>query len=105
MLRQDSIATPSFRFTDLKEDLDYTFDVQAISDSYRNSEWALSESFRANPDAISEITESAELVRIYDMNGRLVGECFADQLNRFALTHGIYIIRRVDGRTKKIMIQ
>jgi hypothetical protein len=105
VLRQDSIATPSFRFTDLKEDLDYTFDVQAISDSYRNSEWALSESFRANPDAISEITESAELVRIYDMNGRLVGECFADQLNRFALTHGIYIVRRVDGRTKKIMIQ
>ena len=105
VLREDSIAAPSFRFDNLKENVDYTFDVQAISDSYRNSEWTASESFRANPDAISEITESAERVRIYDMNGRLVGECFTDQLNRFALRHGIYVIRRMDGRTKKIMIQ
>lgn len=105
VLRQDSIATPSFKFENLKENVDYTFDVQAISDSYRNSEWTQSESFRANPDAISEITESAERVRIYNINGRLVGECFADQLNRFALRHGIYVVRRMDGRTKKIMIQ
>ena len=104
VLQQDSIATPSFRFENLKENVDYTFAVQAISDSYRNSEWIESESFRANPDAISEITESGERVRIYNMDGRLVGECFADQLQRFALRHGIYVVRRMDGRTKKIMI-
>lgn len=103
VLRRDSIAGSSFKLSDLKADVDYTYAVQAISDSYRNSEWAESESFRANPDAISEITESAEKVRIYDMRGRLIGECYADELHRFSLRHGIYIVRRMDGRAKKIM--
>jgi len=89
----------------LRTDVDYTYAIQAISDSYRNSEWTESESFRANPDAISEITESTERVRIYDVKGCLVGECFADELRRFSLRHGIYVIRRMDGRTKKIIIQ
>ena len=104
VLQKDSIPTAFFRFEDLKADVDYTFAVQAISNSYRNSEWTESETFRANPDAISEITASAELVRIYNINGRIVGECFADQLNRFSLRHGIYVVRRMDGRTKKIII-
>ena len=105
VLRKDSIAGRSFRLSDLRTDVDYTYAIQAISDSYRNSEWTESESFRANPDAISEITESTERVRIYDVKGCLVGECFADELRRFSLRHGIYVIRRMDGRTKKIIIQ
>ncbi len=105
VLQQDSIGATSFRFDNLKEDVDYTFAVQSISDSYRNSKWAEGEPFRANPDAISEITESSELVRVYKTDGRMVGECFADELHRFSLRHGIYVVRRMDGRTKKIMIQ
>lgn len=105
VLRKDSIAGTSFRLTDLQTDLNYTYAVQAISDSYCNSEWTESESFRPDPDVISEITESTELVRIYDIKGCLVGECFADELRRFSLRHGIYVIRRMDGRTKKIIMQ
>ena len=104
VLQQDSIAQTSFRLSGLPTDVNYTFAVQAISDSYLNSEWTESESFRADPDVISEITESMELVRIYEMNGRLVCECFADELYRLSLQRGIYIVRYYDGRTKKVMI-
>ena len=105
VLKKDSIAGTSFKLDSLQENVDYTFAVQAISDSYRNSEWAESESFRTITDAISEITESTEPVRIYDMNGRMIGKCFADELRRFTYRHGIYVVRRMDGSTKKIVIR
>ena len=104
VLSQDSIGGTSFRLSDLQTDLNYTYAIQAISDSYCNSEWTERESFRPDPDVISEITESTERVRIYDMRGRLIEECFADELYRLSLRHGIYVIRRMDGRTKKIML-
>ena len=101
--QQDSIAGNSFLLKDLRANVDYTFKVQAISDAYRNSEWAESGNFRDIVDVISEITTSTELVRIYDMNGRFVGKCFADELCRFPVKHGIYIIRRNNGTIKKLM--
>ena len=104
VFRKDSIGGTSYRLDGLSPDADYTYAIQAISDSYRNSEYTESESFRAFPDAVSEITESAELVRVYDMNGRLCGECFADELRRHTARHGIYVVRRADGRTRKIML-
>lgn len=104
VLQQDSIAGNTFRLTNLRHDVDYEYAVQAISNSYLNSEWAESGCFRDNTTALSEITQSAERVRIYDMNGRLVGECFADELYRYKLRRGIYIVRRAGGKTKKIML-
>lgn len=104
VLEQDSIAGTSFRLENLPEDVDYTYCVQAINNQYRNSEWTESESFRPNPDAISDITESRELVRIYDMRGRFVGFCFADEIYRFSLIHGIYLVRYNNGKIKKVMI-
>ena len=105
VMEQDSIATNSFRLDDLQADVDYSFAVQAISDAYRNSNWTESETFRIDPDAISEITESGELVRIYSINGRFVGECFADQLRRFSLRHGIFVVKHANGKIKKLTIQ
>ena len=104
VFHKDSIAGTSYEFADLRQGVDYVFSVQAISDAYRNSEWAVSESFHANPDAISDISESRELVRIYDTNGRFACECFADELHRFSLRRGIYIIRYRNGRIKKMII-
>lgn len=104
VFRKDSIAGTSFLLDDLKANVDYTCSVQAISDSYRNSEWAESGSFRDIIDGISEMTRSKELVRIYDANGCLAGECFADELHRFAFRQGIYIVRHMDGKTKKMLI-
>mgnify|MGYP002623117761 CR=1 FL=1 len=104
VLRQDSIGGNSFRLTNLRANVNYTYAVQAIADKYRNSEWTESGYFRDDATAVSEITESTEKVRIYDMDGRLAGECFADELYRFKLRHGIYIVRRTGGKTKKIML-
>ena len=104
VFQQDSIAGNTFRLTNLRPSVNYTYAVQAISDSYLNSEWMESGYFRDDATAISEITQSTELVRIYDMNGRLAGECFADELYRYKLRHGIYIVRRTNGKTKKIML-
>ena len=51
------------------------------------------------------MTTSMELVRVYDIKGRFIQECFADELLRFSsLKRGIYIIRQSNGKTKKIMI-
>ncbi len=105
VLERDSVATNSFRFDDLQADVNYTYAVQAISNAYCNSEWTESETFKADPDAISEITESAELVRIYSISGRFVGECFGDQLRKFSYKHGIFFIRRPNGKIKKLIIQ
>ena len=102
--QHDSIAATSLVLDGLRTDADYCYSVQAINDCYRNSPWTESIAFRATPDAISETTASAELIRVYDMDGRMVSECFADELSRLSLRHGIYIIRRQNGTTKKVMI-
>ena len=102
---QDSIAGNTFELRNLQANADYTFSIQAISDSYLNSEWAESGSFRDIADVVSEMTTSMELVRVYDIKGRFIQECFADELLRFSsLKRGIYIIRQSNGKTKKIMI-
>ena len=104
VFQQDSIVGNSLELDDLRVGHSYIFRVQAINDSYRNSEWAESGDLFDILDEISEITTSTERVRIYDMNGKFVGECYADELYRYSLRHGIYLVRRANGKTKKIMI-
>ena len=105
VFQQDSIAGNTFMLENLRANADYTFSIQAISDSYLNSEWAESGSFRDISDAVSEMTTSKQLVRVYDLKGRLVQECFADELLRFSsLKRGIYIVLHPDGRIRKVML-
>ena len=104
VFQQDSIAGNSFVLHDLNPNINYTCAVQAISNSYRNSEWAESGGFRDIYVGVSEMTQSKELVRIYDMNGRFAGECYADELPRYKLRHGVFIVRRSNGKTKKVML-
>ena len=103
VFQQDSIAGNSCELNDLRMNVNYTYTVQAISDSYRNSDWAESGNFRDIADVISEMTTSKERVRIFDLNGRFAGECFADELYRYYLKHGIYLVRHNNGKTRKIM--
>lgn len=104
VFQKDSIAGNSYELKDLRANVDYTYAVQAINDSYLNSEWAESGSFRDIVDVISEITTSTETVRVYDTNGRMIIECFADEMRRLPLERGIYLVRRMDGRTKKVIL-
>ena len=104
IFQQDSILGNSLVLDDMQGSSGYYYTVQAISDSYLNSEWSESGDMFDIANGISEMTTSRELVRIYDMNGRFVGECFADELYRFGFRHGLYIVRRTNGKTKKLMI-
>ena len=104
IFQQDSILGNSLVLDDMQGSSGYYYKVQAISDSYLNSEWSESGDMFDIANGISEMTTSRELVRIYDMNGRFVGECFADELYRFGFRHGLYIVRRANGKTKKLMI-
>ena len=104
VFQKDSIAGNSYVLDDLRPGIDYTYAVQAISDTYRNSEWAESGSFQDIVDVISEMTASTQRIRIFDTNGRFAGECFADELYRYSLRPGVYIIRYSNGKTKKVMI-
>ncbi|MBO7120545.1 MAG: M6 family metalloprotease domain-containing protein [Bacteroidaceae bacterium] len=104
VLEQDSIAGNSFVLDNLQMNADYIYSVQAINDAYRNSVWAESGNFRDILDVITEMTTSTQKVRIYDLKGRFIGECFADELHRFYLRHGIYVVRRSNGKTTKVLI-
>ena len=104
IFQQDSILGNSLVLDNMQGSSGYYYKVQAISDSYLNSEWSESGDMFDIANGISEMTTSRELVRIYDMNGRFVGECFADELYRFGFRHGLYIVRRTNGKTKKLMI-
>ena len=104
VFQKDSIAGTAFQLTDLQPEVNYTYTVQAISDSYRNSPWAESGSFRDLIDAVSEMTSSTQRVRIYHQDGRFIGECYADELHRFSMHRGIYIVRWPSGKAKKIML-
>ena len=101
---RDSIAGCVFSFVPEKAG-NYRFEVQAINDKYRNSEWAVSENFWTSPDAITDISESTKLVRVYDIRGRMVTECYADELHRLSMTGGIYLIRYPNNKVKKVLIR
>ena len=102
--RLDSIHGDSYTLRDLEANGDYVCQLQAISDTHLNSKWVEGEPFRANPDGMTEITRSTQSVRVYDMNGRFVAECFTDELNRLDLHRSIYIIRHKNGKTRKMRI-
>lgn len=103
--RVDSIRTESYLLTDLKADADYVCQLQAISDSYRNSEWTEGESFRANPDAVTDITQSTTLVRIFDIRGRYIGQCYRDEVRRLISRPGIYVIRDHKNKAHKLFVK
>ncbi len=92
-------------FSDLREDMVYTFRVQAISDSYLNSEWTESEVFRVAGNAIQLVPQSEQLVRIYSLDGKFVTECMGDELSRLNLHTGVYVVRSAEGRCRKVFVQ
>lgn len=107
VMQTDSIRTNSYRIKNLKARTTYGFRVQAISDKYRNSNW--SDALRLNvtdyADGISDNpSESAERVRVYDMNGIFVSECKVSQLNRLSMRDGIYLVKSWNGKVRKVLI-
>ena len=107
VLQTDSIRTPYCRIQELAPGTAYGFRVQAVSDKYLDSEW--SEALRITPsdyaDGISDISpESAQLVRVYDINGIFVSECKVSQLGRLGMRSGIYLVKFRNGMVRKTLI-
>jgi hypothetical protein len=107
VLQTDSIRTPYCRIQELAPGTAYGFRVQAVSDKYLDSEW--SEALRITPsdyaDGISDISpESAQLVRVYDINGIFVSECKVSQLGRLGMRSGIYLVKFRNGKVRKTLI-
>ena len=92
-------------FSELKENVTYTFQVQAISDSYLNSEWTESETFRVSGSAIQLVPQSEQRVRIYSLDGKFVTECMGDEISRLSLHTGVYVVRSAEGRCRKLFVQ
>lgn len=100
----DSITTCYYNVENLDPETSYTFRIQALADKWRNSQWVESPIFRTIEDGLTEMTESAQAVRVYNMEGMFVTECFADEMRRLDMRGGIYILRYQNGKTKKIML-
>lgn len=100
----DSIRGDSYTLQNLEAASEYSCQLRAISNKHLDSDWAESEAFRATPDGITEITMSTQTVRVYDLHGQFVSECFADELSRLSVNRGIYVVRHKDGKTRKIRI-
>lgn len=100
---KDSLEDVSFRFQNLDEEEDYTAMVCAMSDTYRNSDYA-SYDFHTFPVGVESLPESLTKVRVYNLDGRFVTECFADEIHRLSLHSGVYVLRDGRNRTKKIFI-
>ena len=106
-MQADSIGTNSYKIEDLEEKSTYNICVQAIASKYRNSEWSSPVRLCISDyvDGLSDnLSESVELVRVYDMNGIMVTECKANEINRLRVRRGIYIIMYRNGKTRKTLI-
>ena len=57
-------------------------------------------------DGLSDnLAESAETVKLCDMNGIVLKECKADQIDRQGIPDGIYVIKFKNGSARKALIR
>lgn len=107
VMQIDSIRANNYKVVDLEPKTTYGLSVQAIADKYRNSEWTAPVMLCLSDyvDGVSNnLSESAELVRVYDMNGIFVTECKVNQLGRLRMRSGIYLVRFRSGKVRKTLI-
>ena len=107
VMQIDSIRTNSYRITGLEPKTTYGMSVQAIADKYRNSEWAAPVMLCLSDyiDGISgNLSESADYVTVYDMNGIMVTECKANEICRLTVRGGIYVVKFRNGKVRKMLI-
>lgn len=107
VMQVDSISANNYKVEDLEPNTTYGFSVQAIADKYRNSEWATPVTLITNEDIdglSSNLSESAQLVRVYNLNGVMVTECKANEICRLRAHSGIYVVKFRSGKTRKMLI-
>lgn len=101
---KDSLEETCFALQGLDLDEDYTLKICAMSDTYRNSDYAQCD-FHTVAVGVETVPESLNKVRVYGLDGRFVTECFADEIHRLGLHSGVYILRDRMNTTKKVFIK
>ena len=108
VMQSDSISLFSYNVKGLEPRKTYGFSIQAISDRYRNSEWT--DVMWLCPadfvDGLSDnLAETAETVKVCDMNGIVLKECKASQIDLQGIPDGIYVIKFRNGLARKALIR
>lgn len=104
--RHDSIDVASYTFEGLEKNDYYTFRVQPLANDYLNGEWTESGLIQIQGNDIVLQPESECLVRVYNVGGTFVTECYADEIYRLNLRSGIYILRPMNhAKARKILIK
>lgn len=98
----DSIAGNAFRVQGLAPGESYRYAVRAVSDKWRDSDWAESEIFSTTEDGLSNIAGSMRMVSIYSTDGKLVTECFADELRKLNIRSGVYVVKTKNGKERSV---
>lgn len=107
VIQADSIYTNNYKVEGLEPESKYHFSVQAIADKYRNSEWTVPVSLNTTEDVdglSGNLSESPQLVRVYNMNGVMVTECKANEICRLRVHSGIYVVKFRNGKVRKMLI-
>ena len=104
LLLCDSLKITEYCFDNLQPDMTYSFAVQAISDTYRDGEWCVSESVNISTDIPSLSVETKGKVLVYDLLGNLLGTYMNNSFDK-NLQNGIYVIKQTGGKTRKIYVK
>lgn len=100
----DSLKCTEYDFDNLTDDSNYRVSIRAMSDSYLNSSYASVE-VRTDYDAIPLVPESECLVRVFSLDGSYICQCYADEIKRLRLHKGVYVVRPMKGRVRKVLIK
>ena len=104
--RHDSVQGLELRFDGLSRGDQYVFRVQPLADDYLNGEWSESGPIQIQGNSLLLSPESERLVRVFNIGGQFVTECYADEISRLGLRSGIYLICPMDGEApRKILIK
>lgn len=104
--RYDSVQGLELRFDDLSHGDQYIFRVQPLADNYLNGQWSESGTIQIQGNSLQLSPESERLIRVFNIGGQFVTECYADEISRLGLRSGIYLIRPMDGTAPhKILIK
>lgn len=95
--RHDSVQGLKCRFDGLSSGNQYVFQVQPLADEYLNGEWSESAPIQIQGNNLQLRPESECLVRVFNIGGQFVTNCYADEINRLGLRSGIYLIQPMDG--------
>ena len=108
VMQSDSISLFSYNVKGLEPRKTYGFSIQAISDKYRNSEWT-DDMWLCPADFVDGLSDnlakSAETVKVCDMNGIVLKECKASQIDLQGIPDGIYVIKFRNGLARKALIR